>query len=111
MNLFRLQVEVGEWSQRNFGDQPSYRPLLGVVEEVGELSHAHLKHEQGIRGMDDQLAKAAKVDAVADIIVYLADYCHRSEIDLDKAVTETWEKVSRRNWKDNPSNATEVAGE
>ena len=98
MNLLELQKEVWAWSSRNFGDrdrQPSYRPLLGVGEEVGELNHVHLKNEQGIRlGFD----RAGQVDAIGDIVIYLADYCAREGLSLDDAVTETWAVVKRRNW-------------
>lgn len=98
MNLKQLQDEVGEWSYDNFGDQSSYRCLLGVVEEVGELCHAHLKLEQKIRvaSMEDQ------EDAVADILIFLADYCSRSDIDLDAVVTRTWAEVRLRDWKKYP---------
>lgn len=100
-DLKDFQDGVGRWSEKNFGDQPSSNPLLGVVEEVGELSHAHLKGLQGIRHTPDEI-KAMKVDAVGDIMVYLADYCHREGIDLEQAVIDTWQKVSKRDWVENP---------
>lgn len=38
-------------------------------------------------------------DAVADTVIYLADFAHRSGIDLDQTVEETWrEIVSEREW-------------
>lgn len=43
-------------------------PLLGIVEEAGELSLA--KNE------------ADEFDAVGDICIYLCDYCHRSDVFL-----------------------------
>ncbi len=101
---FRLcyfQSEVGQWSRDNFGDQPSTNPLLGITEEVGELSHAHLKGLQGIRHTPEEIGEM-KVDAVADILVYLADYTEREGIDLEGAVMVTWKKVRERNWKANP---------
>jgi NTP pyrophosphatase (non-canonical NTP hydrolase) len=104
---FRLaffQSEVGEWSRRNFGDQPSTNPLLGLTEEVGELSHAHLKGLQGIRHTPAEI-REMKVDAVADILVYLADYCEREGIDLEGAVMPTWTKVRSRDWAKNPMGA------
>jgi NTP pyrophosphatase (non-canonical NTP hydrolase) len=98
--LEELQGLVGEWSRRNFGDQPSYRPLLGVGEEVGELDHAHLKGEQGIRHSPEEI-QAMKVDAIGDIVIYLADYCEREGISLSAAVEKTWETVMQRDWKKN----------
>lgn len=101
--LADLQEEVIEWSRKNFPNNQSYHPLLGLMEEVGELSHAHLKSEQGIRGDIAELY-AQKVDAVADIIIYLADYCARNNISLHSAVVNTWAKVKQRDWTKNKQN-------
>lgn len=101
--LQTLQNEIGPWALHNFGEQASYRPLLGVAEEVGELCHAHLKDEQGIRTTEDHSEK--KVDAVADIMIYLAHYCHLEGINLEQAISETWEIVKKRDWKKDPATA------
>ena len=100
-----LQEEVANWSQANFDNQVPYHALLGIAEEVGELSHAHLKMEQGIRGTSDE-HMAEKVDAVGDILIYLADYCQRSGINLEHAVWKTWQQVKERNWKKDADNGT-----
>lgn len=99
MNLHDLQNDVGDWSHKNFGNQPSYRPLLGVAEEVGELCHSHLKTEQGIRTAENHQAK--KCDAVGDIVIYLADYCYRENISLNECVADAWEEVRKRDWTKN----------
>lgn len=76
-SLGQLQKEVGEWSQRNFGDQvskafrtPLYSiaPLLGIGEEIGELVSSQ--------------EEVDVVDAVGDIGVYLLDFCSRDEANL-----------------------------
>lgn len=95
-----LQADVAVWSARNFPNNKPYHPLLGVSEEVGELCHAHLKDEQGIRGIHE-VHRAAKIDAVGDIIIYLADYCARNGLDLGYAVGITWNKVCQRDWTQN----------
>ena len=95
VSLKQLQRESKEWQLRNFGEHPGWQPLMGAVEELGELAHAHLKNEQGIRGTRDE-HKLAKVDAIGDIIIYLADYCNQEGIDFEQAVSETWRKVSQR---------------
>lgn len=107
----QLQEEVSEWARRNFGPPhgSGYRPLLGVQEEVGELAHAHLKAEQGIRGNEDH--ESAKKDAVGDIVIYLADYCSSNGIDMQQAVEGTWNEVKRRDWKKNPDNANVIAAQ
>lgn len=101
MDLTQLVAEVGEWSFNNFGSQESWKPLLGAVEEVGELAHAHLKKAQGIRTTEDHRAK--QEDAVADILIYLADYCSIEKIDMGGVLDKTWREVSKRNWKKDPA--------
>lgn len=100
MDFKQIQREVKEWSKKNFGEGNPHRALLGVVEEVGELSHAHLKMEQGIRGSNLELFKE-KVDAVGDIVIYLADYCERNDINFEFAVSAAWREVQKRDWNKN----------
>jgi NTP pyrophosphatase (non-canonical NTP hydrolase) len=98
--LAQLQAEVADWATRNFGKRETWHPLLGVVEEVGELSHAHLKQTQGIRGSTLQHTHDA-MDAVGDAIIYLADYCALRGFNLHSIVEETWSEVKQRNWQAN----------
>lgn len=99
--LRRLQIEQRAWTEKNFGERPAWHPLLGLVEEIGELAHAYLKREQGIRGTRAEHNEAIR-DAIGDIVIYLCDFCSREHIDLQDAVTETWGRVSRRDWKTDP---------
>ena len=85
MTLSQLQKEQAEWSARNFGPHPTWHPQLGMVEELGELAHSHLKSAQGIRGTPEE-HKAAKVDAVADYMIFFADVCNCEEMDMETAV-------------------------
>ncbi len=94
MNLEQLQKEGWEWVQRNFPNGKPYQPLLGVAEEVGELCHAHLKMEQGIRNSNNE----DKEDAIGDIIIYLADYCNRNGINIQESLEKAWETASQRDW-------------
>lgn len=103
MDLHQLQREVGEWAEKNFGKQIPTRPFLGVVEEVGELSHALLKKDQGIRGTAEE-HDAGICDAVGDIMIYLADFCYRSGISLAGSVNKAWLEVRDRDWKKFPKN-------
>lgn len=99
-DLRRIEEEQRIWSRRNFGPKhgTGYRPLLGVIEEVGELAHAQLKQEQGIRGTFAE-HHAAKIDAAGDIAIYLMDYCHQQGFLLCDAIESAWGEVSKRNWK------------
>ena len=101
MNLYELQAEHMEWLEKNFPQQQGHDPLLGIVEEVGELAHAHLKASQGIRGTFDEL-RAEAFDAIGDIVIYLASYCNSNGYDLHNAVEHTWYKVKERDWQKYP---------
>jgi NTP pyrophosphatase (non-canonical NTP hydrolase) len=98
VDLRELQAAHKEWSERNFppSDQPSGRALFGLMEELGELAHAHLKQAQGIRCNEDHGANGR--DAVGDIVIFLADYCTQRGWSLEECITETWAEVSSRDW-------------
>lgn len=118
--LAQFQKEVGEWSEHNFGDQKSWKPMVGIFEEIGELSefssdpvicfqmtklyasagklaHAHLKASQNIRG-EISVHRQEAIDAVGDIMIYLADYCYREGYDMETCIKDTWMQVKRRDW-------------
>lgn len=70
MLTFRqLQIESQAWVKRNFGDRPMHQPLLGLGEEYGELVGA------------EKLADIK--DAVADIVIFLTDFCNSCNIDME----------------------------
>ncbi len=93
----KLQIEHISWSQSNFPDMKAYQCLLGIFEEVGELSHAHLKREQGIRGTEQEHLERAK-DAIGDIVIFLAGYCSKMGFDFQKVVAVTWTDVRMRDY-------------
>lgn len=97
--IAQLQDEVREWAKYNFPNAEPWEPLVGLMEEVGELSHAHLKKHQKIRINENH--DAAKIDAVGDIVIYLADYCWRNGISLPAAVSKVWTEVKQRDWQKN----------
>ena len=121
MNLDQLQSEVQRWAMHNFPDATSMEPLMGLVEESGELAeslpgdprisgltillgrlhHAFLKRYQRIRLSEDH--NAAIRDAVGDITIYLAHFCALEGISLDDCVNRAWEEVKKRDWRhENP---------
>jgi NTP pyrophosphatase (non-canonical NTP hydrolase) len=103
LTLRQLQSEQQAWANHNFPNRKPYYSLLGAVEEIGELSHAHLKMLEGIRGTREQHHEAIR-DAVADVVIFLANYCTDMGIDMQSAVEETWAKVQKRDWKADPMN-------
>lgn len=98
----KLQLEQKEWQDKNFPNHKNHHCLLGLVEEVGELSHSHLKNDQNIRKNEDHRKKTE--DAIGDIIIYLAGYCNANGYDLEKCVKETWGEVKQRDWIKNKNN-------
>jgi hypothetical protein len=70
----RLQSEVARWVEKNFPTSPPRHQALGLIEELGELAHARLKSEQGIRGSVEQHTADAQ-DAVADSVIFFMHAC------------------------------------
>lgn len=91
-----VQHEHKEWSRRNFPAVTIKQQLLGIVEEVGELSHAVLKREQGIR-LPRGYNEAAR-DAIGDIVIFILGFCTSHNWDLEDIVQETWDEVKQRDW-------------
>jgi len=93
------------WERYNFGEQPLTNAMLGVVEEVGELSHLLLKRDQKIREgshESEELFKAKITDAVGDITIYLMSLCTKFGINFCGAVEKTSFEVFKRDWKKFP---------
>lgn len=101
-SLRRLQEEHRAWAWHNFPASDARNSLLGVMEEAGELAHAHLKMVQGIHGVTAEVHRSKAKDAVGDIVVFLSDYCDRMDLDLQECVADTWAEVRTRDWKKYP---------
>lgn len=98
ISLRELQKENAEWVAMNFPDSTATEPMLGLVEEVGELAHAFLKGRQGIRYTREEAGRLEQ-DAIGDILEYLAHFCTARGYDLERVVAETHEKVMKRRWR------------
>ncbi len=74
MNLNDLQQDVAAWAARNFPDEKPHMPLLGVVEELGEMYEA---------------TDAARLaDAIGDVTIFAAHYCALNGLSLALAVAD-----------------------
>ena len=119
LSLAEIQKSVGEWAQRNFGNNQSKHPidnnigpmgslcpLLGIIEEVGELAHCVLKAHQGIRGFNDsEKYLTERDDALGDILIYLCDFATREGVNLQETLNKVFHRVVlKRNWVENPHN-------
>jgi NTP pyrophosphatase (non-canonical NTP hydrolase) len=104
LSLADFQAAIAVWVHRQpFGkNQPSWQPLLGIVEEIGELAHAHLKEEQKIRTNENHDANAK--DAVGDVFIYLMGYCISRGWSLEECIERAWDEVKKRDWNTNKHN-------
>ncbi len=71
-----IQKEKHVWQEHNFPNTPTWAPILGMVEEIGELSKAFILHDT-----------AEMKDAIGDVIIYMADLCNFTNLNLQ----ELWE--------------------
>lgn len=92
--ISEIQSEMVGWLSKNFPDQSFWHPLLGMVEEVGELSHHVLKREQKVRNDEDHDSEI--VDALGDIIIYMINFSVSQNINLSEAIRTTWSMVRKR---------------
>ncbi len=85
MNWDQFQCEVYEWSVDNFGDQSYINPLLGIIEEIGEYWETY---ENG--DVED------RKDAIADCLVFMADFTARKEIKMSLVIqcADEWNSQS-----------------
>lgn len=101
LTFARLQNEHSSWAAKNFPDSKEpYIALLGVQEEVGELSHHVLKALQGIRGSKEHHIEQQK-DAVGDILIFLADFCNKANFNMQEIIERVWGEVKQRDWSKN----------
>lgn len=96
-----LQVQVSEWSARNFGGGDIAIPALGFFEEAGELARCIVKMEQGIRGTREEwLAEAA--NEIGDNLIKLVDIAARLGLDAHDCVWDRWadgpKPIRERDW-------------
>ena len=94
--LSELQKEHSEWQRRNFPNAEKWECLVGLQEELGELSHAFLKQHQGIRTEEDHERKIK--DSVGDIAIFLMGFCTHNGLDIDECIDSAWSEVKRREW-------------
>jgi NTP pyrophosphatase (non-canonical NTP hydrolase) len=95
-----LQARHAKWARANFPDEMPRDVFLGVVEEVGEWSHAILKSHQGIRGTAAE-HEAAERDAIGDVLQYVMHYCDLRGWSLADIVLATMDHVHKRDWSAN----------
>lgn len=93
-DVAETQEAIYQWSLEQFGDQDSENPLIGAQEELGEVARIVLKGKQGIR--QDELAEEDLEMEVADVVIYLLDFCARNNVSLAEGLHRARTKVLDR---------------
>jgi hypothetical protein len=88
--LKQLQDEQRAWVAHNFPGRESWQPLMGIVEEFGELCDAGPIRTEGQRNPEAD-------DALADIVIFLADYCSAMGWELEAVAMR-----KRQHWQYEP---------
>lgn len=109
VNLRAMTFEHSGWAHRNFASNHSLEnAVFGMVEELGELSHALLKYKQGIRAMDGEALRDKIIDAHCDLIIFSLGLPEFLDYDLAEELMKTWDSVKSRDWKANPQTGGEA---
>lgn len=107
VDIKKFQAIQALWLKENFPNVEPWEALAGIMEEAGELAHAHLKGFNKIRGLEDEAKiKHYKADAIGDLFIYMASYCNTNDLDLEECIFAAWEEVRRRNWRINPEDGS-----
>lgn len=99
--LSGTQSRLAIWQNNNFPTRDKSRQLLqvalGVAEESGELCHAVLKRDQGIRGTHAENTDKMR-DAIGDIAIFCMQMCSAEGWDFEQVIIETADQVLARKW-------------
>lgn len=107
--LQRVQRESAHWRRVNFPAYTADQQFKGMVEEMGELAHATLKHEQGIRGLESEVVAREKIaDAWADWLIFSFGFLDEYGMDAHNILETTWERVKLRDFRKDPQKGGEV---
>lgn len=103
IDLRHIQLNHMEWQDRNFPGHETYHSFLGLIEELGELAHAMLKGNWGIKGTVEE-HRAAEMDAIGDIFIFLMGVCNTRGYCIEDIIRKTWHEVKVRDFIKYPKN-------
>ena len=108
-----LQFDL-EKSQNETVPQLTKTPVKDMILHLSvaysELLHATLKRSQGIRGYDDDFTYTSGRDMVLSrMTIILCAIAAEEGVNLLEALNEVAQKVLKRDWVENPENASELA--
>jgi len=100
------QKQLMDWQNENFGqsDDNTLKFALGMAEEVGEICHHILKGSQHIREGVNGIDTIEVADGVAGVLIFGIQLLCSLGINAEHEISETIDKVLKRDWKRNPDN-------
>jgi len=104
-----LQARLKNWEQEQMTSS-TLITTLGIVGEIGELAHAVVKYQQGVRGITGKKLREIAEDALVDALIFILATATHLDIDLQDALNKISEKVLARNWREWPEDADEHVG-
>jgi hypothetical protein len=101
MNTIKgLQAAVAEHIQAEL--QRPHDPILRAQAELGSIAEAYQNMEAGEYGSPEHHLNNM-VQAAAEVVLALTEFCARQELDLQDAVEHVWHKRRMKRWRENPA--------
>lgn len=98
MEIRELQEQVMVWNEKRFPKADSWKALIKIGEEKGELDGHYLgRYEQRV-GKETIDHEAGIKDSVADALVAMCVFCVRENIDLETEVIKVLEVINKRSY-------------
>ena len=91
---FRLEVAL--WHSRMYPTAKADDVLAKLMEEVGELAGAYQKYKWATKASIADTWEDHERDAIGDVMIVLAAYCLKRNIDLDEVTASAWQRVKVR---------------
>ena len=113
IDITKYQQKLKTWQKEHFGDTPPEWLVVGMMEELGEMSHTMLKFDQGIREHREQSTEKFKTqlaDDFGDIVVYGMQVLSYYGIDAEEAMKTTFEHVLKRDWNSHRNTGEHIDG-
>lgn len=92
-----LQLQIAEWSNRNFPNDTLVDKGLGLAEEAGEVCRAILKDKQGLRGTHEQWIGELG-NELGDVLIQLFLVAELADLDLEACLISRWYVIKTRDW-------------
>ncbi len=112
IDMSEFNSDISENMKNGFGIGSILKVILHLQSAIGQVAHAHLKKEQGIRIGEDHNGKIRQgLENIVALLKYLIEdffevYIEgiRNGVILADVVWDTWQEVKKRDWIAYPKN-------